>query len=237
MPATAIPAWVRFDPGCSAQRLDQRPDVGGERLELDRGRGSAAMWRSVWRTTPACSDAWKAISVAGADDQLGRASADVDHERRLAGGLSARRAQVGQPRLLLAVEHPCREREALAELGDEGAAVGASRTALVAIASIDLGTGGAVDLDIVGDRVADGLDRFGRQLAGQVDPAAEPRHPVCRSTSAHRPSSTSATSSRVELVPMSTTATLWVPSHRRDSRGARQVLLHCDRPRCTAQRC
>ena len=94
------------------------------------------MWRSVWRTTPACSEAWKAISRAGADDQLGRAAADVDHQRRLARRVLGGGAEVGEPRLLLAVEDAGREREALAQLGDEGARRWtASRTALVAIAS------------------------------------------------------------------------------------------------------
>ena len=32
-------------------------DVAGERLELGRLGGSWVMWRSVWRTVPACSEA------------------------------------------------------------------------------------------------------------------------------------------------------------------------------------
>ena len=62
--------------------------------------------------------------LAGADDQLGRAAADVDHQGRLGGRLLRGGAEVGEPRLLLAVEDPGREREPLAQLGDEGAAVG-----------------------------------------------------------------------------------------------------------------
>ena len=62
--------------------------------------GSVAMWRSVWRTTPACSEAWKAISSPGADDQLGRAAADVDDQRRLGRRLLGGRADVGEARLL-----------------------------------------------------------------------------------------------------------------------------------------
>ena len=50
--------------------------------------GSEAMWRSLWRTTPACSEVWNYDLGAGADDQLGRPAADVDDHAsaRVAGG-------------------------------------------------------------------------------------------------------------------------------------------------------
>ena len=57
--------------------------------------GSVWMWRSLMRTTPACSETWKPARAAGADDELGRAAADVDHDRRLDG---ARRAPDIAPR-------------------------------------------------------------------------------------------------------------------------------------------
>ena len=60
---------------------------------------------------------------AVADDQLGRAAADVDRPASARGAAARGGAQVGEARLLLAVEDPGREREALAQLGDEGAAV------------------------------------------------------------------------------------------------------------------
>src|SRR6185436_8170087 len=62
--------------------------------------------------------------VAGADHQLGRAATDVYYERWLGWRSFEGRAGVGEPRLLVAVEDPGREREALAQLGDEGLAVG-----------------------------------------------------------------------------------------------------------------
>ena len=47
---------------------DARPrSARARRRRAPRARprvgGSEAMWRSVWRTTPACSEAWKAISA------------------------------------------------------------------------------------------------------------------------------------------------------------------------------
>ena len=59
-PATAIPAWADGAPG--GRRLDQDAQVGGERFQLDRGRRVEDRWRSVWRTTPACSDVCHSIS-------------------------------------------------------------------------------------------------------------------------------------------------------------------------------
>ena len=71
-----------------------------------------------------------------------------------------------------------------------------------------LGPGSSADPDVVGDRRAGVLDRLGGQLAGEVDAPAQPGNRARRSTAATRPPATSATSSRVELVPMSITATL-----------------------------
>ena len=82
------------------------------------------MWRSVWRTTPACSEAWKAISapvptISSVEPPPMSITSVGSRGGPFGGG-----AQVGEARLLLAVEHPRREREALAQLGDEGVAVG-----------------------------------------------------------------------------------------------------------------
>ena len=93
------------------------------------------------------------------------------------GGASLRGgAEVGEPRLLLAVEHAGREREALPQLGDEGAAVlgvahGAGRD------RVDrLDPQLADRRDVVADRRAGVLDRLRREPAGEVDAAAQPRH-------------------------------------------------------------
>ena len=150
----------------------------------------------------------KADLGAVADDQLGRAAADVDDERPAAGVALGDGAEVGQPRLLGAVEDLGVEREALAQLGEEHRRVLASRTALVAIAT-------------TARRRAPRRSRCRRRPRRRRPRSPPPRagrrcrrrgRAGSRSSGARargrRPSSTSATSSRVEFVPMSTTATL-----------------------------
>ena len=62
--------------------------------------------------------------AARADDQLGRASADVDHQPRVHRGLQPRHALVDQPRFLAAGDHLDRMAERLGRAGQEGVAVG-----------------------------------------------------------------------------------------------------------------
>ncbi len=62
--------------------------------------GSEWMWRSLMRTTPACSETWKRDLALDADDELRRAAADVDHDGRLlrrAGGRTSRRGTSAGP--------------------------------------------------------------------------------------------------------------------------------------------
>ena len=94
------------------------------------------------------------------------------------GGLFGGRAEVGEAGLLAAVEHLRGEREALAQLGDEGVAVGgvADRAGRDRHDLGDLRL--LVQRHVVGDRLAGRLDRLGRELPGEVDAAAEPRHPA-----------------------------------------------------------
>ena len=74
-------------PGGRPQCLDQPAHVGGERFQLERGGrvgGDVALG--------VADDAGLQRGVegdlgAGADDQLGRAAADVDHQGRLVWGL------------------------------------------------------------------------------------------------------------------------------------------------------
>ncbi len=116
--------------------------------------------------------------LSPADDQLGRAAADVDDQRRPLGGVLGGGAEVGEVRLFGAVEDASGEVEALAQLGDEGAAV----------AGVADGAGGdRVDLSdaevgdrrqVLADRAAGVLDRLRRQVAGEVDAAAEPGYPA-----------------------------------------------------------
>ena len=81
------------------------------------------MWRSLWRTTPACSEAWKEISAPVPTISSVEPPPMSITSVGSAGGVLGGGAEVGEARLLLAVEDAGREREALAQLGDEGAAV------------------------------------------------------------------------------------------------------------------
>ena len=174
--------------------------------------GSECRWRSEWRTTPTWVETWKATSPRLADHELGRAAADVDHEQPLAGGRVARggRAEEGQPRLLVAAQRAGVEPVALAHRASRTSApLAASRTAEVITAVVALGA-------VLRDR----RRRTPRARRTRARCGASPSAPVAstpspsrvtierRSTSVHgRRRSTSAISSRVEFVPMSTTAT------------------------------
>ena len=122
MPATAIPALGLDAVGRRAASIRPRTSAASASSSIAVG-GSEAMWRSVWRTTPACSEVWKEISAPvptiSSVEPPPMSTTRVGSRRRVLGG----RAEIGEPRLLLAVEDPGREREALAQLGDEGAAV------------------------------------------------------------------------------------------------------------------
>ena len=112
-----------------------------------------------------------------ADDELGRAAADVDHQGAIdAAGRPADGAAVGEPRLLGAVEDPGVEREALAKLGDEGARVVGVAHGAGGDRGHHVGPQRLVDRDVLADRVADVLDRLGGELVRGVDAAAEPGH-------------------------------------------------------------
>ena len=47
----------------AARRVELRADRIGERLELLASGGSELRKRSLWRTTPSCSDSWKSTPV------------------------------------------------------------------------------------------------------------------------------------------------------------------------------
>ena len=174
MPATAMP-WPASTP-TPTDCLDQAADVGGERFHLAGAWRVAADVALGVADDPGLERVVEGDLAAGADDQLGRAAADVDDQGRLGGQSLGGGAEVGGAGLLLAVEDAGREREALAQLGDEGAAVagvadGAGRD------RVDrLGTQLLDDADVVADRRADVLDRLGGEPAGEVDAAAQPGH-------------------------------------------------------------
>ena len=86
----------------------------------------------------------EARRAPGADDELGRAAADVDHDRRLDGGGTARhRAEERQLRLFVAaqhlrvepqlVAHPIRERGPVRRVADRRGEHGEVRLALVGV--------------------------------------------------------------------------------------------------------
>ena len=89
MPATAIPASASSAAG--DRGLDQAADVGGERFQLDRGRRVGGDVALGVADDAGLQRGVEGDLVAGADDQLGRAAADVDDQRRLA---SARCSEV-----------------------------------------------------------------------------------------------------------------------------------------------
>ena len=79
--------------------------------------GSSRRWRSVWRTTPSLQRDVEADRAASSDHQLGRAAANVDHERGrwVARVAIAHRAEEGELRLLVAADDPRIEPVALTQ--------------------------------------------------------------------------------------------------------------------------
>ena len=119
---------------------------------------------------------WKPGFGALADDELGRAATDVDHQSRVRALAAGRRPQVGETGLLVAVDGQGSQREALAQLGDEHASVlgvsdraGRDRDRFV---GLELGR----QREVVADHLADVVDRLVGEPIRGVDPAAEPRH-------------------------------------------------------------
>ena len=72
------------------------------------------MWRSLMRTTPAGRETWKPARAPDADDELGRAAADVDHDGRLA--RAGRRPDIAPRNVSCASSSPLRTLRVEAEL-------------------------------------------------------------------------------------------------------------------------
>ena len=189
MPATAMPALGAGARLVGDRALDQAAHVAGQRLELERAGRVVGDVALAVADDAGLQRGVEGDLLAGADDQLGRAAADVDHQRRHAGRVLAGGAEVGEARLFLAVEDAGREGEALAQLGDEGAAVGGVAHGAGRDRVDVLDPGLAADRDVVGDRRAGRLDRLGRELArrgrrrgpaGSPGSAARPRSPAPR---------------------------------------------------------
>ena len=167
-------AWTKSDPASAwSIRCCTSPASSSS---SDGSAGSCCTWRSVCRTVPASREAWNETSCAAADHQLGRAAADVDHQRLLAGAAVVDRAEIGEPRLVVPAEHAGVEREPLAQLAGERAAVLGVAHRRGGDRDDALGVQLLVASDVLGDRRADVLDRLRRELARRVDAAPEPRH-------------------------------------------------------------
>ena len=90
MPATRDAGLGALLRAVRDRRLDQCADVGGQRLELERGRRVAGDVALGVADDAGLQRGVEGDLLAGADDQLGRAAADVDDQGRL-GGRRARR--------------------------------------------------------------------------------------------------------------------------------------------------
>ena len=89
-PATAI-ARLAFACGCAAIARSIRLRMSAARSSSSCGSGgSEVRWRSEWRIVPGLERGVEVDLGAGADDQLGRAAADVEDERLLLGRADGR---------------------------------------------------------------------------------------------------------------------------------------------------
>ena len=95
MPATAIPVLGLGPGNLGGRRLDRAAQVAGQRLELERGRRVGGDVALGVADDPGLEGDVEGDLGAGADDQLGRAAADVDHQGRL-GRRAVRRSRRGR---------------------------------------------------------------------------------------------------------------------------------------------
>ena len=173
MPATAIALDPVRDPLAPTGVVDQVADVVGEFLELvglGRVRGQMALGMA---DRPGLQRGVEVDLAPAADDQLGRAAADVEDEDRLVAGALRGRPQVGQVGLLLAGQKPGVEVEALPQLGDEGLAVDGVAHGAGSDRHHPLGPQLLVARLVVGDHAADVVHRVRAEVARVLDPAPE----------------------------------------------------------------
>ena len=207
VPATPMPAsaWAKSDP-LRTPSINVRTSLASDSSSLCSA-GSWAMWRSVWRTVPAWSEAWKDTSdpepmtssvepppmsttstSSSAAAPGSRPGTSAEPRRRPRGhGRRARNARAARRRTRRDSRHRGRPRSRPRPWYPDDGAPSARGTR----------------------RRCCRRPRLPRSRAAMtVDAASEARDVECRSSSAIRPSSsTSATKRRVEFEPMSTTAT------------------------------
>ena len=114
VPATAMPSRGRSRTPLGHGRLEpvaHRGTAGVERLRRRRVASQVALGEAH---RPDLGRDEELDLVAGADDQLGAAAADVEHQQRLVVAAPARRAQIREPRLALAGDRLRVEAEPLA---------------------------------------------------------------------------------------------------------------------------
>ena len=137
VPATAIAARARAQSrGTAASSVGAHVGGAAPRAPARVG-GSRCRWRSVWRTTPIWVETWKSTSPPRADDQLGRAAADVDHEQRRPASVARARSRRGRSAAPPRRRSACarRARSARARARANSAPLAASRTAEVITAA------------------------------------------------------------------------------------------------------
>ena len=171
--------------------------------------GSWLMWRSVWRTGPGLQRGVEADLGPVADHELGRAAADVDHQRLLRRRRARRRRRrrsAAPPRR----RRGSRRRGRSARAARPGTSRGWRRRGRRWSRSRS-----PARPELLVDRrcsAATAAQTSSIASAASWPEVSTPRPSRVtverRSSSRTRPSTTSATSSRVEFVPMSTTATL-----------------------------
>jgi hypothetical protein len=143
----------------------------------------------------------------GGGDQLGRAAADVEHERVVVHRAAVGDAAARELGLLVAAQQAGREAVAPLDLAEEGLSVlrvadraGADREHTLRAELLKLAP-------VIRERVSHARDWKWQQFAPLVDALAEPCDDRVPRDLVHAVASTSATSSRVEFVPRSTTPT------------------------------
>ena len=157
--------------------VDQRAHVACQRIQLRRvGRVGPQVALRV-ANGPGLKGGVEADLAPGADHQLGRAAADVDHQ----GAVRRRRplgegAEIDEPRLLGSVEDAGVELETLPKLGDERPRVRRVPHRAGGDRVHALHTQRLVGLDVLGDRAADLIHCLAGELARGVDAAPQPGH-------------------------------------------------------------
>ena len=212
MPATAMPrlTGARSSGGRPARNVAR---ASSARLCSSSGAGGSEwMWRSLMRTTPAGSETWKpAVRPRPTMNSVEPPPMSITTVGSVGARTAGHRAEERELRLFVAAEHARVEPVVLAHARGERGAVGG--------VAHGRGEHGEVRLAVVGVDLRRGSRRACASTRAMASSESEPRgvDAVAQARDLGAPEqlldarrssgSTSAISSRVELVPMSTTAT------------------------------